>query len=286
MPVYRLVLALLAVFALASPARAEDTAACLAAAKPGWSASEAWAWGQICAGKPADFAAGLPGTPFANDISARFMNALLFDANLRGQVPHSGVHIAGAHFVDALALANAAPGFELALERSDFLGNVDFHGLSDPEEVSFAGSRFASLLDLDGAKLGANLERLNVAHNLSIPTPHLPGINLLGAVIAGDLTLRDCVITGWAWLENVQVGSDIFLEKSRLEKVDLPGAVIAGNLLMTGDDLSGPLNMKGTKIGGDLAMDGKATFQAVALPDADVAYSMRLDSSHVVGPLS
>jgi len=158
MPLYRLVLALLAVFALASPARAEDTAACLAAAKPGWSASEAWAWGQICAGKPADFAAGLPGTPFANDISARFMNALLFDANLRGQVPHSGVHIAGAHFVDALALANAAPGFELALERSDFLGNVDFHGLSDPEEVSFAGSRFASLLDLDGAKLGANLK--------------------------------------------------------------------------------------------------------------------------------
>jgi hypothetical protein len=248
MPLYRLVLALLAVFAMASPARAEDTAACLAADKPGWSASEAWAWGQICAGKPAGFAAGLPGTPFANDISARFMNALLFDANLRGQVPHSGVHIAGAHFADALALANAAPGFELALERSDFLGNVDFHGLSDPEEVSFAGSRFASLLNLDGAKFGANLkfndgaeaayismvrttiggsanldtitisrglnlERLNVAHNLSIHTAHLPGINLLGAVIAGDLTLRDCVITGCAWLENVQVGSDIFLEK-------------------------------------------------------------------------
>jgi hypothetical protein len=321
MPLYRLVLALLAVFALASPARAEDTAACLAAAKPGWSASEAWAWGQICAGKPADFAAGLPSTPFANDISARFMNALMFDANLRGQVPHSGVHIAGAHFADALALANAAPGFELALERSDFLGNVDFHGLSDPEEVSFAGSRFASLLNLDGAKFGANLkfndgaeaayismvrttiggsanldtitisrglnlERLHVAHNLTIHTAHLPGINLLGAVIAGDLTLRDCVITGWAWLENVQVGSDIFLEKSKLEKVDLPGAAIAGNLLMTGDDLSGPLNMKGIKVGGDLAMDGKATFQAIALPDADVAYNMRLDSSHVVGPLS
>ena len=35
MPLYRLVLALLTVFALASPARAEDTAACLAAAKPG-----------------------------------------------------------------------------------------------------------------------------------------------------------------------------------------------------------------------------------------------------------
>jgi hypothetical protein len=317
----RTALALLAVLALASPARAEDTAACLAAAKPGWSAAEAWAWRQICAGEPADFGAGLTGTPSANDLSAGFLTAILFDANVRGQVPHAGVHIAGARFVDALALGNAAPSFELALERSDFLGNVDLHGLSDPEEVSFAGSRFASLLNLDGAKFGANLkfndgaeaayismvrttiggsagldtitvnrglnlERLNVAHNLSIRGAHLPGISLLGAVISGDLTLRDRVITGWAWLENVQIGSDIFLQKSKLERVDLPGAVVAGNLLMTAVSLTGPLNMKGIKIGGDLSMDGKATFQAISLPDADIGYNMRLDGSRVVGPLS
>jgi hypothetical protein len=321
MPLYRIVLALLAALAFASPVRAEDAAACLAAAKPGWSAPEAWAWSQICAGKPADFAAGLPSTPFANDISARFMNALLFDADLRGQVPHSGVHIAGAHFADALALANASPGFELALERSDFLGNVDFHGLTDPEEVSFAGSRFASLLDLDGAKFGANLkfndgaeaayismvratiggsanldtiavgrgfnlERLNVAHNLTMRGAHLPGISLLGAVIAGDLTMRDCIVTGWAWLENVQVGSDIFLEKSKLEKLDLPGASVAGNLLMTGITLTGPLNMKSIKIGGDLSMDGKSQFQAIAMADADIGSNMRLEGAHVAGPLS
>src|ERR1039457_4540581 len=156
MPLYRI--ALLAVLALSSPAHAEDAAACLAAAKPDWSAPEAWAWGQICAGKGADFAAGLPGTPSTNDLSARFMTALLFDPVVRGQVPHSGAHIAGAHFADALALGNSAPGFELALERSDFLGNVDLHGFSDPEEVSFAGSHFASVLDLDGAKFGANLK--------------------------------------------------------------------------------------------------------------------------------
>ena len=140
-------------------AHGEDTAACLAAAKPGWKASEVWAWSQICAGKQADFASGDPGMPaFANDISAKFMNALLFDPAVRDQVPHYGVHIAGAHFADALSLGNAAPGFELALERSDFLGNVDFHGLSDSDDVSFAGSRFTSLLDLDGAKFGANLK--------------------------------------------------------------------------------------------------------------------------------
>ena len=316
----RIALVLLALFALAGPARAEEASGCLAGAKPGWSPPESWVWGQICAGKPADFAAGLPGTPFANDISAKFMTALLFDPALRAQVPHSGVHIAGAHFGDALALGNAAPGFEFALERSDFLGNVDLHGFSDPEEVSFAGSRFASLLDLDGAKFGANLkfndgaeaayismvratiagsadfntisirrgfnlERLNVAHNLSIRNAHLPGINLLGASIAGDLTLRDGVIGGWAWLENVTIGSDIFLQNTKLEHADLPDASIAGNLLMTGVGFSGPLNMKGIKIGGDLAMD-KAQFQAIALADADIGRNMRFEGSHVAGALS
>ena len=69
---------------------------------------------------------------------------------------------------------------------------------------------------------GFNLERLNVAHNLSIRNAHLPGINLLGASIAGDLTLRDGVIGGWAWLENVTIGSDIFLQNTKLEHADLP----------------------------------------------------------------
>src|ERR1041385_5817157 len=149
---FRLAFGLMALLIIAvgtgARARGEDMASCLAAAKPGWKASESWAWSQICAGKQADFASGDPGMPaFANDISAKFMNALLFDPVVRAQVPHYGVHIAGAHFADALALGNAAPGFELALERSDFLGNVDFHGLSDSDDVSFAGSRFASLLD-------------------------------------------------------------------------------------------------------------------------------------------
>src|SRR5258706_5095864 len=321
---FRLALLLVAILALGSgarPARAEDAGACLAAAKPSWSVPEAWVWSQICTGKPADFAAGVPGTPFANDISAKFMNGLLFDPSLRGQVPHFGVHIAGAHYGDALALGNATPGFELALERSDFLGNVDFHGLDDADEVSFAGSRFASLLDLDGARFGANLkfndgaeaayismvrttiggsadlntitvsrgfnlERLNVAHNLSIRGARLPGLSLLGAAVAGDLTLRDSVITGWAWLENVQIGSDLFFQNAKLEHVDLPGSTIAGNLLMTGVSLTGPLNLKGVKVSGDLALDGKGQFQAIALQDADVGYNLRLAGSHVAGVFS
>jgi hypothetical protein len=323
MSIQRLVTVLLAALALAhhaGTALADDAAGCREAARPGWSAPEAWVWGQICAGKPADFAAGLPGTPFANDLSAGFMARLLFDPGLRDRVPHTGVHIASAHFADALVLGNASPGFELALERSDFLGNVDLHGFADPEEVSFAGSRFASLLDLDGAKLGANLkfndgaevaylsmvrstiggsatldtinvsrglnlERLNVAHNLSIRNARLPGISLLGAAIAGDLTLREDVISGWAWLENLQVGSDVFLQKSKLARVDLPGATIAGNLLMSGAELSGPLDMKGIKVGGDLAMDGKAQFQAISLPDAEIGSNLRLDGARVAGPL-
>ena len=50
----RIALVLLALFALAGPARAEEASGCLAGAKPGWSPPESWVWGQICAGKPAD----------------------------------------------------------------------------------------------------------------------------------------------------------------------------------------------------------------------------------------
>ncbi len=321
----RLALGLIALLIAAAipggPAHGEDMASCLAAAKPGWKESETWAWSRICAGKQADFAAGDPGMPaFANDISAKFMNALLFDPAVRSQVPHYGVHIAGAHFADALALGNAAPGFELALERSDFLGNVDFHGLNDSEDVSFAGSRFTSLLNLDGTKFGANLkfndgaevaylslvratiagsadfntisisrganfERLSVAHNLSLKNSHLPGLSLLGASVAGDLSLRESEIKGWAWMENLEVGSDLFLQLSKLAKVDLPGSSIAGNVAMTGATVSGPLNMNSIKIGGDLLLDGKASFQAMTLADAEIGSNMRFDYSHVAGAL-
>jgi uncharacterized protein YjbI with pentapeptide repeats len=317
----RFSLCLLTIVILIAPVRAQEPNACLAAAKPSWTKSEIWAWAQICAGQPADFDARLPGTPIGNDLSLGFISAILFDPTVRGQVPHGGVHIAGAHFTDALALSYASLGFELALERSDFLGNVDLHGFSDTADVSFAGSRFTSLINLDGAKFGGNLafndgaeaaylsmvraniggsanfdtlsivrgldlERINIAHNLSLRGVKLPGVDLLGASVAGDVTFRDAKISGWAWLENLNVGSDLFMEKMHLARTDLPGASIGGNLVMTGSEVAGPLNMKGIKIGGDLSMDGAAKFQSIALPDADVAYNLRLGNAHVAGPLS
>ena len=104
--------------------------------------------------------------------------------------------------------------------------------------------------------------------------------------MAGDLSLRESEITGWAWLENLQVGSDLFLQASKLAKADLPGSTIAGNLVMTGASLSGPLNMNSAKIGGDLLLDGKGGFQAVTLADADIGSNLRLDGSHVAGALA
>ena len=317
----RVSLALLAIVLLTAPVRAEDTSACLAAAKPNWTKSELWAWSQICAGQPADFDARLPGTPIGNDLSQAFMSAIFFDPSVRDQVPHLGVHIAGAYLADALALSNATLDFEFAIERSDFEGNVDLHGFTDKADVSFSGSRFKSLINLDGSKFGGNLsfndgaeaaylsmvrttiggsaifdtlsiargldlERISVAHNLSMRAVKIPGVDLLGASIAGDVTFRDATITGWAWLENLNVGSDLFMEKTHFARTDLPGATIGGNLVMTATNVAGPLNMKGIKIGGDLLMDGSAKFQSISMPDADVAYNLHLGNAHVSGPLS
>ena len=311
-------MSLLAAILPAFVARAETPDACIAAAKPGWSEQENWVWGRICGGQTADLMTPYAGEPAKRRLSPDFISALLFDPILRSLVPHGGVHIAEASFGSPLNLANAAPGFELAIERSSFAGDVDLHGFVDPENVSFTASSFLGRLDLDGAKLGSelsleaaslrelsmvraaitgsvdmdriavskgfDLERLSVGHNLTLRRASLPGISLLAASIASDLTLDDSRIVGWAWIENLQLGSDLFMRRTHVAKVDLVGDSIGGNVVMTGTEASEPVNLNGTKIGGDAIMDA-ASFKAIRMPDADVGSSLRLDGSHVSGPV-
>jgi hypothetical protein len=300
-----------------SPAQAAD---CAAGFRPGWSPAEAWTWGRICAGLPADLAAGFPEAGASRELSAGFLTALLFDPQVKALVPHGGVHIAGATVAGPLGLGNAAPGYEIALERMRFAGDVDLHGLANGDDVSFAGSRFMGALDLDGASLGANLrlpgvivagqlrlvgasiggsadldgiavgkganlERIAVAHNLVLRRAALPGIDLLGAAIKADVLLQDTSISGWAWLENLQVGSDLFMERASLARTSLPGAAIAGNLRLTGAAVGGPLELRGLKVGQDLLMD-TGEYRDIALPDGDIGYNLRFDGSHVAGALS
>ncbi|HEY2889179.1 MAG TPA: hypothetical protein VGJ31_01060, partial [Dongiaceae bacterium] len=174
------------------------------------------------------------------------------------------------------------------LDGAKFGANLKFNDGAEVAYLSLVRATIAGSADFNTITVsrGFNLERLNVAHNLSIKASHLPGVNLLGANVAGDLTLRESEIKGWAWLENIQVGSDLFLQLSKLEKIDLPGSSIAGNLLMTGAVVNGPLNMNSIKVGGDLLLDGKATFKAVTLADADIGSNMRFDGSHVAGALA
>src|SRR5215470_7907350 len=108
MPI-RFLLALLHLLITAATG-AEAATSCAAAAKPGWSEAEAWAWQQICAGKPADFAAARGGAPASHRLSADFLAGLLFDPDLKAAVPHDGLHIVGAEVAEPLFLGNAAPG--------------------------------------------------------------------------------------------------------------------------------------------------------------------------------
>jgi hypothetical protein len=317
----RLVTAVLSMLIVvtASARAAEQANTCAAATKPAWSAAESWTWNQICAGKPADLTAGFADSPEARRLSAAFLTAILFDPGLRALVPHGGVHIVGGQVDEPLALGNAAPGFELFLERMSFAADVDLHGLIDAFDVSFAGSHFAGLLTLEGARLGANLrldqgveaadlqlsrttvggsvmldgikvsrganlERISIAHNLTLRRAKLPGVDLLGASIKGDLSFEDGIVDGWAWLENLQVGSDLFMQRTQLARTDLNGATIGQNLSLTGAKVTATLNLTASKIGGDLLMNN-GTFQAIVIPDGVIGDNLRLDGSHVAGPL-
>jgi hypothetical protein len=316
-----LILALsLALAVSISNARAQGAGDCRAAARIGWSAEESWTWQQVCAGEMADLEKGFPNDAAPRRLSAAFLSSLLFDSKLKSLIPHNGVHIAGARIAEPLRLGDAAPGFELALERIGFLDDVDLHGLQASDDVSFAGSRFIGSLDMEGASFGGNLrlagavvagelslvgariggsanldrigvakglnlERIAVAHNLLLRHAALPGVDLLGGSVKADLLLRDSSISGWAWLENLDIGSDLFMERARLERTDLPGARIGGNLVMTGASIDGPADLRGIKIGQDLLMDG-AGFRSVAMPDADIGYNLRFDGSRVAEAIS
>jgi hypothetical protein len=315
-----LFLIFLAFLAPVANARAQGTADCIGAVRPGWMPAESWVWRQICAGEKADLEKGFPEQGASRALSPGFITALLFDPQLKVLVPHTGVHISGGEIEGPLALDNASPGYELSLERMRIAGDVDLHGLTAPENVSFASTRIRGSLDLNGASFGGtlrleglhvsgelhlvrgsiggtaefndidigknlDLERLSVAHNLWMRRARLPGVNLLGASVKADIHMEDSFVDGWTWMENLQVGSDLFLERARLARTDLKGANIGDNLRMTGDHVAGPLNMQGIKVGQDLDMDA-GSYQEVNLRDAEVGYTLRLDGSQVSGPLA
>src|SRR5262249_38688733 len=154
---------------------------CAAAARPGWSAAESWVWGRICVGAPADLDPAGP-----RRLSAAFIQSLFFDPQLKSLVPHTGIHIAGGEVEGPLDLGNAAPGYELTLERMRFLGDVDLHGLTAAENISFAQSHFLGYLDLDGASFAGNLD-------------------LSGVILAGELRLVRASIGGTAAFDDLAV---------------------------------------------------------------------------------
>ncbi len=316
-----LILALPLAFAwVISDALAQGAGDCRGAVRSGWSAEESWTWRRICAGETADLQKEFPDGAAERRLSAAFLSSLTFDSQLKSLIPHTGVHIAGARVAEPLSLGNAAPGYEISLERMGFLDDVDLHGLRSSDDVSFAGSRFFGSLDMDGASFGGNLrlagavvrgklslvgakiagsadldrigvveglnlERVFVSHNLLLRHAALPGVDLLGGSVKADLLLQDSAISGWAWLENIEIGSDLFMDRARLERTDLPGATIGGNLQMTGASIGGPADLRGIKIGQDLLMDG-AGFRSIAMPDADIGYNLRLDGARVAEAFS
>ena len=96
-----------------------------------WNDAEEWAWGEICAGRIADFNDhhGLaepldPNKPDKWDAKAKnrrlspaFLEAVLLHDPWRGAIPRQGVRIAGALFSDPLDLSHARLNCQLWLDE-------------------------------------------------------------------------------------------------------------------------------------------------------------------------
>ncbi len=277
-----------------------------------WSKTENWAWEQIKAGKIANFS--LNGhrlrPAFWQDwrgeevkteraLRSAFLETILLCQPFKSQIPHDGVHIIGALFLEEINLKNSILEHELILEESRFERSVDLSNLKSPFEISFQGSVFEQKLTLSGARVGGDLV---------LDDGRFEKLDLRAGQIDGQLTMDRAKVLGSLKMQSIFVGSQFSAQQSRFDgSIKIQGALIKKQMTMEGSkilgllalhgariegrlnladaEISGPLKMRGARIGTNLNMqNGK--FSSVDLTTAKVAGQVQMSDSGFSDKLS
>jgi hypothetical protein len=255
-----------------------------------WSKHEVWAWGKICAGEPADFNEGLDckycPLPWVAEawegkegerrkLSSRFLETILLCEPWRSAVPHTGVIVRGAWFLEPIDLSYAKIDVALVLDFCRFDGAADFLGFKTPFIFSIQGSNISNRLALDGAEIGGDL---------FMAGGRFGEVRLLGANIKGQLIMDDARL-GPTFMHDAKIGEALSMEKAEFTgKLTLDGAVIGGDLFMAGGRF-GEVRLLGADIKGQLIMDD-ASFGPTALHYAKIGQALSMESAEFTGELA
>ena len=250
----------------------------------GWSEAERWAWGEIRAGRIADFhnRSGQELDPKAPDgwenaqqdrlLSSAFLITIITEVRFRIITPFSGVRINQASIKEEIDLQHARLERQLWLENCRLNGTVNLFGLQINGWLSLEGSWIGGAVNLNGAELESHVsfEQVEIVSE----------VDLRGAKIGGSLNMDCSHFAGKLNLSGVEVGQYIHMsEQATFQEVNLAGAKIGRQLIMAGSHFSGKLNLSGVEVGGTLDMVDSHFAGKLTMDGVEVGQSLFMRSS-------
>jgi hypothetical protein len=235
----------------ASPPPAED-----------WTDQERWIWDQTLAGEIADLNiyhheteqldpkqdAGWTNPEKPRLVREKFLLDVLGRKPYRDSIPWRGLRIIGACFPSDLDLQS------LHIERQFWIKNSRFEGAVNLEEakfdvsLSFEGSAFSQVLDMNGVTIRRDLF-------LSDGGYFAGEVYLVGAEVDGLLDARGATFERRLDMNGLTVGQSLRLERARCTgDVDLVGAKVEGQFNARGATFEAALNLNGATIRRNLSL--------------------------------
>ena len=200
-----------------------------------WSATEAWAWTQICMGYRAhlDELDNKYFNPRHHDqlpklenrkISSSFLMTILSNKRFRNLITRHGVTITDAHFTDDIDLQNGYIPWPLTLSNSLFAGTVNMRYLHSDRRVQFRSSRFLKPLLLDSSVIDGDL---------SIDEVYGDSITMDSASITRNLSLNNSTFNRYTILRDIYVGGRLDMSHFRSAYIRMVSATIDGDFIIT-----------------------------------------------------
>lgn len=277
--------------------------------RPEWSETEKWVWQQVCRKETADFnrrdgdldPKGSDGWSERRLISPEFLEDILIHDPFRSALDRKGVHIVGAWIKEPIDLENTRLVHELRLEKSRFDAGLKLSELESTENVSFAGSSFASLVEINFAKVGGQfsmtaakcMDKLSMnsisvgGHLLLRNGAEFTEVDLDSARVGGQLNMDAAKFTGKLNMEGIVVGSNIFIrDGAELTEVNLASSKVDGQIKIASAKITKILNMNSSEVGRHIFIGNGAELKEVNLAGVQVYGGFEISSARFTGKVN